>query len=155
MEYEIHLVQVEPQTTAVLRLHAGLSELPRVIPAACGETWNFVRASGFLHGGRHIAIYFDGDKDGGWDIECGTEVDQPFTGNGRVVCSALPAGRAAMATWVGPYNRLGEVHDAVRKWCADHGHDRAGPAWEVYDHPTADCSTPRTDVYYLLRAAKS
>lgn len=151
MEYQVHLTEAAAIPTAVVRFRASLAELPRVIPAACGEVWNFIKASGFLHGGRHVAIYFDGSHDAGWNIECGAEVDRPFDGNGRVVCSAVPAVRAAVTTWVGPYNRLGEVHEAVRKWCADHGHTLAGPAWEVYDHQTDHKSPPSTDVFYLLR----
>jgi effector-binding domain-containing protein len=155
MQYEVQLTRAVAQTTAVVRFRAGLAELPKVIPAACGEVWSFIRASGSLHGGRLLAVYGDGDRDAGWDIECGAEVDRPFTGTQRVVCSATPAGPAAVAVHWGPYHRLGEAHEAVRKWCADNGHIRAGLAWEVYGHWNDDPSKLRTDVYYLLRSAKA
>src|SRR5262245_28922301 len=147
MEYQVHLIEATATPTAVVRLRATQPELPTVNPAACGEVWSFIRSSGFLHGGRHLAIYLDGVM----NIECGAEVDQSFTGNERVVCSKTPAGRAATAAHFGPYKRLGDAHGAVRKWCADNGHEWAGVCWEVYGHWTDDPALLRTDVFYLLR----
>ena len=54
----------------------------------------------------------------------------------------------------GPYNRLGEAHQAIRDWCANHGYSLAGPNWEIYGHWldawNADPGQIRTDVFYLL-----
>jgi effector-binding domain-containing protein len=147
MEYQVHRIEAVAVPTAVVCFRATLAELPKVIPAACGEVWNFIKSSGFLHGGRHVAIYLDCEM----NIECGAEVDQPFTGNGRVVCSKTPAGPAVTTAHFGPYNRLGDAHGAVRKWCADNGHERAGIMWEVYGHWNDDPAQLRTDIFYLLR----
>ena len=54
-------------------------------------------------------------------------------------------------------NQLSEAHNAIRKWCAQHGHTLAGPSWEIYGHWVhAWCDDPskiRTDVFYLLKPA--
>jgi hypothetical protein len=54
----------------------------------------------------------------------------------------------------GLYNRLHEAHQAIRDWCATHGHSPAGPNWEIYGHWVdawnSDPSQIRTDVFYLL-----
>jgi effector-binding domain-containing protein len=86
------------------------------------------------------------------NIECGVEVDQPFAGNERVVCSSTPAGIVATTVHLGPYDRLGEANAAIHQWCAEHGRTLAGPSWEVYGHWTDDVSKLRTDVFYLLQA---
>jgi effector-binding domain-containing protein len=86
------------------------------------------------------------------NIEVGVEVFQPFAGNGRVVCSSIPAGVVATAAHFGPYHRLGEAHDAVLKWCAAQGHALAGLSWEVYGHWDEDPAKLRTDVYWLIKA---
>jgi effector-binding domain-containing protein len=148
MEYQVEVKQVPSQLTGVVRLRAACSELAQVVPQACGEVWEFFRSSGLPRPGRHVALYLD---DTG-NIEVGAEVDQPFPGNDRVVCSRLPAGTVATAAHLGPYNRLGEAHAAVCKWCADHGHGLAGVNWEVYGHWTDDPAQLRTDVFYLLQA---
>ena len=148
MEYQVHVHQVAPQLTAVVRFRASPDELAQIIPQACGEVWAFVRSSHLPHPGRNLALYLDGEM----NIECGVEVFQPFAGDGRVVCSSTPAGVVATAAHLGPYDRLGEAHAAICKWCSDHGHALAGPSWEVYGHWDDDPSKLRTDVFYLLKA---
>src|SRR5579863_775228 len=145
MEYRVEVRQVEPIPLAVVRLRATQPELPRVIPAACGEVWNFIRAHQIPNPGRHVAIYFDGAI----NIECGAEVPGPFMGDGRVVCSATPSGKVATAAHWGPYNRLSDAHQAIVKWCAGQQLQFAGPNWEIYGHWNDDPAQLRTDVFYL------
>jgi effector-binding domain-containing protein len=147
MDYQIQVSPVAAQLIGVVRFRAGVHELPTVIPQACGEVWTFMRSSNLPRPGRHLALYLDDVM----NIECGVEVFQPFTGNDRVVCSSTPAGLTASTIHMGPYNLLGQAHTAIRKWCQDHGHTLAGPAWEVYGHWNDDPAQLRTDVYYLLK----
>ena len=147
MEYQVQIGRVGSQPTAVVRRRARPDELARVVPQGCGEVWAFVRAAGLPHPGRHLALYLDGEI----NLEVGVEVTQPFTGDGRVVCSSLPAGPVATAAHLGPYDRLGEAHGAIRAWCAGQGHALAGPCWEVYGHWTDAPARLRTDVFYLLQ----
>jgi effector-binding domain-containing protein len=146
MDYHVEAKRVESQTTAVVCFSAKAAELSTKIPQACGEVWTFIRSAGLPQPGRHVALYLDGVI----NIECGAEVGQPFQGNGRVVCSHTPAGLAATTVHIGPYNRLGEAHKAIVKWCSDNGHTLAGPQWEVYGHWVDDPAKLRTDVFYLL-----
>jgi effector-binding domain-containing protein len=81
----------------------------------------------------------------------GVEVTQPFIGSDPVYCSSTPAGTAATTEHFGPYDRLGEAHEAICRWCADQGLVLAGPSWEVYGHWTNDPEQLKTAVYYLLR----
>ena len=149
MVYQVQIQQVASQLTAVVRFRAATSELAILVPQACGEVWTFLRSGNFPKPGRNLALYLDGVM----NIECGVEVFQPFAGNDRVVCSSTPAGLVATAAHLGPYNRLGDAHHAVRKWCADQGHVLAGPSWEVYDHWNDDPTKLRTDVFWLLQPA--
>jgi effector-binding domain-containing protein len=150
MEYQIRVEQVGPLTTAVVRRRARLGEPSTVVPQACGEVWEFIRASRLPHPGRNLALYLDGEV----NLECGVEIAQPFVGNDRVVCSSTPAGMVATTVHMGPYERLHEAHAAIREWCTTHGHSVAVPNWEVYGHWNDDPSKLRTDVFYLLEAAE-
>ena len=124
----------------------GPDQLARVVPAACGEVWEFARASHLPRPGRHLAVP-------GWriNLEVGAEVFQPFDGNERVSCSKTPAGTVATTVHMGPYNRLHEAHEAIHRWCTMNGHAMAGPSWEVYGHWDDDPAKVRTDVFYLLQ----
>jgi effector-binding domain-containing protein len=145
--HQVVIQQVAAQTTAVIRFRAAKSELSKVVPAACGEVWSFARAANLPRPGRHIALYLDDAI----NLEVGVEMPAAFVGNDRVVCSTTPAGTVATVVHMGPYNRLHEAHDAIRKWCSMNDHALAGPNWEVYGHWSDNPAQVRTDVFYLLK----
>ena len=120
-----------------------------MVPAACGEVWNFVRANGIAQPGCHVALYREGE-DGHLDVEIGVEVGSPFAGHGDVSCSAIPGGTVATTVHLGPYHWLGEAHEAICRWCRHHHHEPAGLNWEIYGHWDDDPAKLRTDVFYLL-----
>ncbi|HEV2972525.1 MAG TPA: GyrI-like domain-containing protein [Pirellulales bacterium] len=152
MEYNVRLEQLSSRPLAVVRCRAGLRELSKVVPEACGAVWNVVRSQQIPGAGRHVAVYLDDQI----NLEVGVELESAFAGCGEVVGSATPAGLVATTSHYGPYGLLQEAHEAIRLWCADNGHKLAGPNWETYGHwkdewnsdPTKIC----TDIYYLLIA---
>jgi effector-binding domain-containing protein len=154
MKYDVQLETVlAPRPLAVVRRRASLPQLPKVVPDACGAVWAVVRAQQIKGAGRHVSLYLDDQI----NLEVGVELEMPFAGHGEVIGSALPAGTVATTTHFGPYQRLPEAHQAIRDWCASHGHSRAGPNWEIYGHWVdewnSDPAKIRTDVYYLLTDA--
>jgi effector-binding domain-containing protein len=151
MEYDVRLEQFASRPLAVVRRRASLKELVKVVPDACGLVWSVVSAQKIAGAGRNVALYWDDEI----NLEVGVELEIPYAGHGEVVGSAIPAGAVATSTHFGPYNRLAEAHQAIRQWCANHGHDLAGPNWEIYGHWTDEWNTDpakiRTDVFYLLK----
>lgn len=150
MPHQIRLITAEAVPTAVIRSRVRAAELPKFVPAACGEVWSFIRSAGLPRPGRHVALYLDEHG----SVEVGAEVSAPFVGNERVHCSELPAGRVVTTTHFGPYAILGDAHREIRRWCAEHGHRPSAVSWEVYGHWdqswSADPSKIRTDVFRLL-----
>ena len=77
-------------------------------------------------------------------------------GDSEVVAANLPTGLTATTTHFGPYGQLAAAHQAIHAWCHTHGHQLAGPNWEIYGHWQDDWnqnpSQIRTDVFYLLTA---
>ena len=145
-----HIVRVEEspgRPLAIVRRRASQGELKAVVPAACGDVWNRVKAHGVDGPGRLVAIYLDGAI----NIEVGVEVSEAFAGFEDLPRSATPAGRVATVTHVGGYDRLGDAHAAIREFCTTRGHQLGGPDWEIYGHWTEDVSKLRTDVVYLLK----
>ncbi len=147
MEYRVEIKQVEPQTIAVVRRRASLQELSRVIPEACGVVWNVIKANQVQGAGRHVAVYLDCQM----NLEVGAEVGPSFPGYGEVVASQTPGGTVIAVAHFGPYNKLGEAHNAIHKYCSEHGLTLAGPSWEIYGHWNDDPAQLRTDVFYLLQ----
>lgn len=133
---------------ATIRVVARPDELSRIVPALCGEVWQFVKLAGIQGPGRLVAVYHDDVI----TLEVGVEVPGAFDGNERVRCSSLPAGPVASTVHIGDYSGLGGAHDAIRRWASAHGRTLAGPRWEVYGHGGGDPSQARTDVFYLLKS---
>ncbi|MCE9589595.1 MAG: GyrI-like domain-containing protein [Planctomycetes bacterium] len=148
MNYDVQLQNVSATRLLVVRRRATLPELKKVVPEACGAVWNYVRQAQVRSAGRLVAVYLNEHI----DMEVGVEVGPEAVGAGDVIVSALPAGKVATVTHMGPYTLLPEVHKAIRQWCADHGHSPARPNWEIYGHGTDDPAKTRTDVFYLLEA---
>src|SRR6516165_5276302 len=151
MEYDVRLEQLSSRPLAVVRRRARSQELAKVVPEACGTVWGVVKAEKFTGAGRHVAVYWDDVI----NLEVGVELDAPFAGHGEVVGSATPAGAVATTVHFGPYGRLAEAHQAIRRWCANHGYTLAGPCWEIYGHWldewNKDPTKIRTDVFYLVK----
>ena len=152
MAYKVRLENITSNTpTAVVRRRARSKDLAKVVPEACGTVWGVLRGQQIQGAGRHVALYLDGQI----NLEVGVELQAPFAGHGEVIGSALPSGRVATTVHFGPYQQLHAAHQAIRDWCANHGHALAGPNWEVYGHWVdewnSDPSKIRTEVFYLLK----
>jgi hypothetical protein len=57
----------------------------------------------------------------------------------------------ARARRCGPYHRMNEAHDAIRKWMAENRRESVGLSWEIYGDPTPAPEDSLTTVVYLLR----
>ncbi|MFI5915671.1 GyrI-like domain-containing protein [Dactylosporangium sp. NPDC051541] len=131
MQYDVKVLNAQARPTAVVPAMTTWDRFPALWPELSGEVWACLRAGGITGGCRNVMLYRDS---GGvaLSVEVGVELtaDCPLTG--RVVASALPAGRAAVTVHRGSYAELGAAHAAVAEWCAAHGERAAGVRWEVY-----------------------
>jgi effector-binding domain-containing protein len=132
---------VEARPTAVVATATTWDEFPRLWRVLLDE----VRAQGAS--GRNVMLY----KDGVPNVEVGVLPRGDFTPGGRVVRSQLPGGDVVAVTHHGPYAALGEAHEAVTRFCDEHGLERAGPRWEIYGPWREPPDQPETEVIYLLR----
>src|SRR5260221_5302969 len=153
MSYSVRVERVVSRPIAVVRRRVAPSELPKVVPEACGLVWNAVKAAGVADAGRHVSVYRHAGG-GLLDVEVGVEVGTAFPGRDEVVGSVTPAGDAATVTHFGPYQKLGDANQAILQWCAAQGRTLAGTSWEIYGHWmdewNNDPSKIRTDIFYLL-----
>ena len=149
MDDEVRIVTTAATPTAVVAERTTWEEFPQLWGALLAEVWTFLRASG-LTTGHNVMLY----KDHVPNVEVGAEVSDSFTGNGRVVPSSLPAGRAATAVARGAPSPAGlaRAHTAVRDWCASNGHRLTGVRWEIYGHwlDDQDPTLFETEVFWLL-----
>jgi effector-binding domain-containing protein len=149
MSDAVRIVTTAGTPTAVVAETTTWEAFPGLWGELLTEVWAFLRGSG-LETGHNVMLY----KDDVPHVEVGAEVSGSFTGNGRVVPSALPAGRAATAVARGGPSPegLARAHAVVKDWCAANGHRLTGVRWEIYGHwlEDQDPALYETEVYWLL-----
>jgi len=104
-------------------------------------------------GAHNVLLYRrkdDPQTDGKMHVEYAVQVRGVFARTDEVFASATPSGRTATATHVGPYERLGETHEAVQRWCKAGHYELAGVDWEIYGDWNDDPAKLATKVCYLL-----
>ncbi|MBM4193678.1 MAG: GyrI-like domain-containing protein [Gemmatimonadetes bacterium] len=133
---DVHVATLPAVPLAVVQSRVSRATVGATVRESCGVVWAFARER-MLPAGRNVAVYWDGSI----RLEAGVELNVPFEEGHGVVRSATPAGPTASVTLVGPYDQLGLAHAAVREWCKAHGHELAGPNWEIYGHWQAEWNT--------------
>jgi effector-binding domain-containing protein len=159
MTYEVHIQEVARQPIAVARARATAADLSARIRELLDDVYQFLVLGTVHQTGHNLVLYWNEPGKNlllapeGVLIEVGVQVASPFASDvgSRVVCSATPAGTVATAAHWGPYEQLGQAHEAVLNWCGDHGRAVAGPNWELYGDWSDRPEDVRTDVFYLLK----
>jgi effector-binding domain-containing protein len=150
MGVEVRAVTTGARPTAVIARTTTWDEFPSLWGQLLDRVYAFLRTSDVEQTGHNVMLY----KDGVPNVEVGVEVSGPFPPAGEVVPSVLPAGEVATAVHRGPYDRLGNTHQAIHDWCARHDRTLAGPRWEVYGDWHEDPARLETEVFYLLDAPR-
>jgi len=142
MAYEIEIVECQPSPLASVKRRVAWGDLGRAVPEMLTLVYDVIRAGATTQDGHNVCIYREPDREG-VELEAGVQVAGPFPAVGEVLPSNMPSGRAAHVVHFGPYDKLGEAHDALTA-VAGGG---AGPSWEVYGDWEEDPQRRRTDVY--------
>ena len=153
MTSEVVVQPVPSRRAAVIRQWLKWTELGGKLIPLLDRVYVAVRAGQIIQTGQNIFIYRDGSREGA-TVEVGVEVAERFEPVGEIVYAETPAGEVATATHTGPYSGLGETHQAVHRWCRDHGHALSGTSWEVYGDWREDPAQLETEVCYALRPTR-
>jgi effector-binding domain-containing protein len=146
VSYEVRLIDVVARPTAVIGTTTTWEQFPKVWRELLDEVWACLRAGGITSGCRNVMLYLDNVP----NVEVGVQLSEPCPLTGRVVASALPAGRAATTVHRGSYAELGLAHRAVLDRCAANGERASGTRWEVYGPHNDDIAQVWTEIYWLL-----
>jgi effector-binding domain-containing protein len=153
LPYPIKTTKLKPQPTATIRVTTEPSRIGEAFRELLPEVSSYLEGIGASPAGPPFARFFDYNEDEA-DFEAGFTLPEPVPGEGRIGAGELPGGRAAVTTYVGPYEALQEAHEEIGAWVLANEHDPAGPVWEVYvtgplDEP--DAAKWRTELVWPLR----
>jgi effector-binding domain-containing protein len=145
MAYEVTRVTAPARPTAVVAQVTTWEAYSKLWPALLDQVYSVVRSLDQQRW-QNVMLYLDDQP----SVEVGVLLEVPFDGDGRVVASQLPAGDVATTVHRGPYEGLGDAHEAVIGWCAAHDLARTGIRWEIYGHWHEDPQQLETEIYWQL-----
>lgn len=135
----------------------------RVAPSALGATLGellpavsqFLREQGVPPASAPTLFFHHHDEEVGvFEIQAGMFVAEEQPGSGRVEAGSVEASEVVRCLHRGPYQRLGETHDAVRSWIVAQGRSSGTPRWESYlnDPSVVPAEELLTEVVFPLQA---
>ena len=151
MIYDIVVETAEAELVAAVRATVPVSGIARAWKPALDQVWAFLKTAGELEPGHNLFLYHHPERrDQAMNIDFGVQVARPFEPEGDVRCIETPIGEVARTVHVGPYDRLGEAHNAIHAWCAAHKRKIAQASWEIYGDWNDDPNLLETTIKYLL-----
>jgi hypothetical protein len=99
---------VEPRILAAVRRRVAIGAVGSAWKPALDQVWAFLRSQpGLREGGHNIFLYHHPlSRDAPMEVDFGVEVVRRFDPVGEVAPAETPAGEAAIAVHVGPYDRM-------------------------------------------------
>ncbi len=105
------------------------SKLAELLPAVS----RFLRERGVAPASAPTTFYHaHHDQLGVFEIQAGMFVAEAMAGEGLVEPGVIEHTEAVRCMHVGPYEGLGETHEAVEAWLQASGRTSASPSWESY-----------------------
>jgi effector-binding domain-containing protein len=153
MSVTVSVHTVSPRKLAAVRRRVAIPEIAAAWRPALDQVWAFLRTHpGLRTDGHNVFLYHHPQRrDLPMDVDFGVEVVRAFEGEGEVHATETPAGDAAVAVHIGPYERMKDTHDAIHAWRAANKRMFAGMSWEIYGDPSDDPAKLETTIVYLLQ----
>jgi effector-binding domain-containing protein len=151
MPYDVVVETVPAELVAAVRAHVAIGGIGKAWKPALDQVWAFLKVNAELRPGHNLFLYHHPDnRNEAMDIDFGVQVSRPFERDGDVQCIKTPAGEVATTIHIGPYDRLGDAHNAIHAWCASNNRKIARASWEVYGDWNNDPALLETTIRYLL-----
>jgi effector-binding domain-containing protein len=137
---------------AAVRRQVRIGQVAAAWRPALDLVWAFLRQNpGLRTDGHNVFLYHHPAKgESTMAADFGVQVTRSFLQSGEVFATETPRGRVASAVHVGPYERIGETHEAIHSWVRANKMTLAGKSWEIYGDWTDDPAKLETQIEYLL-----
>ena len=140
--YEIDIREVPEEQVLQIREHVPQSELSTVIPADIAEVHGYLEELGLEFQGAPFCACSAPGADGLLDAEVGWPVAGDVSGRGRIEAATLPATRAVVMNYVGPYETLPQAYNLLSRAMGESGLTPTGKPREVYLSNPEEVSDP-------------
>jgi effector-binding domain-containing protein len=152
MAINVSIQTVSARTLAAVRRRVRIDQIGAAWRPALDQVWQFLaQHHGLRSDGHNIFLYHHpASRRDPMDVDFGVQVTRSFPKEGEVFATETPTGKVATVLHVGPYERLGETHEAIHAWATANKMMFAGKSWEIYGDWSDDPAKLETRVEYLL-----
>jgi len=151
VNYDVVVETAQAELVAAVRAKVPISGIARVWKPALDQVWAFLKENSGLRPGHNLFLYHHAEhRNEAMNIDFGVQVARSFEREGNVKCVETPAGEVARTVHVGPYDQLGNAHNAIHAWCATNNRTIARASWEIYGDWNNDPALLETTIKYLL-----
>jgi effector-binding domain-containing protein len=125
------IVEREAQPVASVRVKCKRADMTATLTVIFPEVMEHLNATGAKVTGPPFTRYHgvNGDE---LDLEAGLPITKPIAEGGRVKNGELPGGKTVVGWHVGPYEKLGAAHEALKAHVDASQLKARGGSWEVY-----------------------
>jgi effector-binding domain-containing protein len=137
---------------AAVRRQIRIGQVARAWKPALDQVWAFLKQNpGLRTDGHNVFLYHHpANRQSPMDVDFGVQVTRSFDRSGEMFSTETPAAKVATALHIGPYERMGETHNAIHAWARANSLTFAGKSWEIYGDWTEDTSKLETRIEYSL-----
>src|SRR5215813_6528312 len=120
MTTDVSVQTVPARMLAAVRRQVRIGHVASAWKPALDQVWAFLRQNpGLRTDGHNVFLYHHPAKrELPMDVDFGVQVARPFERSGEVFSTETPAGKVATALHIGPYERIGDTHQAIHAWAA-------------------------------------
>jgi effector-binding domain-containing protein len=134
---EIDIEELQTQPVLYIRTKTSLESLPQVIGESYMKIANYLQGMGEQPAGVPYTAYHNLDMQD-MDVEMGFTVSKPLPEGDEVKTGGIPAGKAAITMYNGPYSEMEATYDEIFKWIAERGYQPTGVYYEYYYNSPQD-----------------
>lgn len=115
------VVERKARPYAAIKASGAMTNLPVFAPPLFAKLHDWMARNGVPSGGEAFFRYTQFGGDGSVALDVGTTTTAPFEPQAPVTAGTLPAGRYAVATFTGPYDRLHDAFCMLEGWLGGRG----------------------------------
>ncbi|HEY4784513.1 MAG TPA: GyrI-like domain-containing protein [Bacteroidales bacterium] len=151
---KIEVKEVNAQKALTIKVSVPTNTIGQKMGELYGKLFGHLGENSLQPAGAPFAVYYSFDPNGNTEFEVGVPVSTETKGTDEIKYKEYPAMKVISTLYVGPYEKMGPVYEALKKYAADNKLETQPATWEVYltdPMKETDTSKYQTLIYYVIK----
>lgn len=151
---KIDIKEITSQKAVVIKSIVQSSTVGQKMGELYGKLFSYLGSNSIQPSGAPFAVYYSYDPNGNTEFEVGVPVTASVKGNDEIKFKEYPAMKVISTLHVGPYENVGPVYEALKKYATDNKLETQQVSWEVYITDPSKETDPnkyQTLIYFVIK----